>query len=275
MFDIKLLKEKTKFVRIETLKIHKLAPEVRLASSLSPVEIFVCLFYGNILNFNPKTPQEEKRDRFIISKGHGSISMYPILADLGFFNPKELLTVCQNGSFLGGIPDPIIPGYETVNGSLGHGLGVGCGMAIALKVKNSVQNVVVLVGDGELNEGSNWEAIMFAAQKKLDNLTLIVDYNKVSMLDFSKNIINLDSLSKKFDAFEWDVCEVEDGHRIEELYPILKKTIDDRNHRPKVIIVNTIKGKGVPFLETHSLSHILSLKSDDIDLVIEEISNGN
>lgn len=131
MFDVKYLKEKSKFVRCETLKIHKIAPETRVASSLSTIEIFVSLYYGGILNFNPNDPKDDDRDRFIISKGHGSISMYPLLADIGFFDENELNNVCKDGTFLGGIPDPIIPGYETVNGSLGHGLGVGCGIAVA------------------------------------------------------------------------------------------------------------------------------------------------
>ncbi|ADG94577.1 Transketolase domain protein [Arcobacter nitrofigilis DSM 7299] len=275
MHNLNLLKEKSKFIRVETLKIHKLAPETRVASSLSPIEIFVSLYYGNILKYNPKDPRDENRDRFIISKGHGSISMYPLLADIGFFDKNELNNVCKDGSFLGGIPDPIIPGYETVNGSLGHGLGVGSGIAVALKTKQKEENVVVLTGDGELNEGSNWEAIMFAPQQKLDNFTLIVDYNKVSMLDFSKNIINLNSLNAKFEAFNWKVYEVLDGHNIEEVYNTLNEAINNRDNKPKVVIVNTIKGKGVPFLETHALSHILSVKTEDIDTLIEEIENGN
>ena len=275
MNNIKLLKEKSKFIRCETLKIHKIAPETRIASSLSPIEIFVSLYYGKILHYNPKNPKDTDRDRFIVSKGHGSISMYHLLADLGFFDKKELHNVCKDGTFLGGIPDPIIAGYETVNGSLGHGLGVGCGMAIALKTQNKEENVVVLTGDGELNEGSNWEAIMFAAQHNLDNLTLIVDYNRVSMLDSSKNIINLDSLSEKLQAFRWQVYEVEDGHDVAEVYSVLKSAILSREKKPKVIIVNTIKGKGVPFLETHSLSHILSVKPEDIDTLIKEIQNAD
>jgi transketolase len=275
MNKTQLLKEKSKFIRCETLRMHKLAPETRVASSLSPIEIFVSLYYGNILTYNPKDPRDENRDRFIISKGHGSISMYPLLADVGFFDKKELENVCTNGSFLGGIPDPIIPGYETVNGSLGHGLGVGCGISVALKNKQKKQNVVILTGDGELNEGSNWEAIMFAPQHKLDNLTLIVDYNKVSMLDFSKNIINLNSLNDKFEAFNWQVYEIEDGHDVDEVHNTLSEAINSRDNKPKVVIVNTIKGKGVPFLETHSLSHILSVKPDDIDILIKEIQDAN
>lgn len=269
---VKFLKEKRNYVKIQTLKLHKIAQETRVASSLSPVEIFVSLYYGKILNFYPKDIYNDCRDRFIISKGHGSVSMYPILADLGFFSKKELSKICSNGAFLGAIPDPLIHGYETINGSLGHGIGVGSGMAFALKNKNKKENVVVLTGDGELNEGSNWEAIMFAAHHKLDNLMLIVDYNKVSMLDFSENIINLSSLSDKFKAFNWHVAKI-DGHDIKQVYSSLKDTISLRDGKPKVVIANTIKGKGVPFLETHPLSHVLSVKPEEIDQLIMELEN--
>src|SRR5690242_14815836 len=122
------LKEKAVWVRSETLRIHKLAVETRVASSLSCVEVLTALYYGDILNFDPKEKYSEKRDRFVISKGHGSIAMYPILADVGYFDKSELNKVCTEESFLGGIPDPIVPGFETINGSLGHGLGVACGM---------------------------------------------------------------------------------------------------------------------------------------------------
>ena len=275
MHDLKLLVEKAKYLRVETLKIHKSAPETRVASSLSPIEIYVALYYGKILNYNSKNPKDESRDRFIISKGHGSISMYPLLADLGFFNQSELRNVCKKGTFLGAIPDPVIPGYETVNGSLGHGLGVGSGMALALKTKQKNHHVVVLVGDGELNEGSNWEAIMFAQQHLLDNLTLIVDYNKVSMLDFSANIIDLNSLSAKFLAFGWEAYELIDGHNVGEVYKTINMAVKRREKKPKVVIAHTIKGKGVPFLERHSLSHILAVNPDDIDTLIEEITHAN
>lgn len=272
---VNFLKERARFIRMETLKIHKLAPETRIASSLSPIEIFVSLYYGEVLRYNPKNPKDDERDRCIISKGHGSICMYPLLADLGFF-PKELLeNVCRKGSFLGAIPDPIIPGYETINGSLGHGIGVGCGIAIALKHRAKAQNVVVVCGDGELNEGSMWEAIMFASQHGLDNLTLIVDYNKVSMLDFSKNIIDMESLSLKFQAFHWDVYEILNGHHMEEVYPVLNDVIHLRKGAPKVIITHTVKGKGVPFLETNGLSHILSITEEDIDRLIKDLMNAS
>lgn len=264
-----MLKQKAKEVRIQTLKIHQKLPETRIASSLSCVEIFVALYYGGLLRFDPTNPNDEKRDRFIISKGHGSISLYPILADLGFFQKEELERVGKN--FLGSIPDPIIPGYETINGSLGHGLGVGCGVALALQRKKQDQNVVVLVGDGELDEGSIWEAVMFASQHKLQNLTLIIDNNRTSMLDFSKNIIDLSPLAEKLSAFGWECFEVENGHDVDALHQTLKSALNTQSNCPKAVIANTVKGKGIDFMEKSPLSHILSVKSDEVDKYIEEL----
>jgi transketolase len=261
------LKKKASWVRKQTLYIHKIAPETRLASSLSAVEIFTVLYYGKLIKFNPKDIGWENRDRFIISKGHGAISFYPILADLGFF-PKEYLgNVCKPGCILGGIPDAIIPGFETINGSLGHGLGVACGIALALKRKKSKEKVFVLVGDGELYEGSVWEAVMFACEHKLDNLILIVDDNKICMLDFCKNIINLAPLDKKFKAFNWKIKTV-NGHNVCQLYNALKNLKEDKSRHPKVLIANTVKGKGVPRLEGDSLSHIKNLSSNEVDSLI-------
>jgi transketolase len=262
------LKAKAHWVWRETLKIHKIAPETRIASSLSPIEIFVALYYGGVLKFNAKAPLDEARDRFIISKGHGSICFYPILADLGFFDKSELAKVCQEGSFLGGIPDPVIPGYETVNGSLGHGLGVAAGIALAQKRSQKNKDVFVLVGDGELHEGANWEAAMFAAQHQLDNLTLIIDNNKISMLDFTDKIVSHGDLVARFTAFGWDAVSV-DGHDVEGVRDALLKQKEARDGKPKVLVANTIKGHGVPGLENESLSHIFSVKPEKIDELLE------
>ncbi len=264
------LKEKSLWVRKETLDIHRIAQETRLASSLSCVEILVTLYYGKIINHNPKNTKWEQRDRFIISKGHGSISFYPILADLGYFPKEELGRVCKEGTFLGGIPDCIIPGYETTNGSLGHGLGVACGIALALKRRDRKEKVFVLLGDGELYEGSVWEAVMFAREHMLDNLTAIVDDNKICMLDFCRNILNLEPLEDKFRAFQWDVHTV-DGHNVRELHNILLNLRKDERGKPKVLIASTVKGKGVPVLETDPLNHIKNIKPEDIDRVISDL----
>ena len=268
---IEFLKDKALWVRKETLNIHRIAQETRLASSLSCVEILVVLHYGKILSFNPANIKWEERDRFIISKGHGAISFYPILADLGYFSKEELSRVCKEGSFLGGIPDCIIPGFETTNGSLGHGLGVACGMALALERKNRNEKVIVLIGDGELYEGSIWEAVMFAGEHKLDNLILIIDNNKVCMLDYCKNILDLEPLNEKFKVFKWDV-EAVNGHDVNQIYNTLMNLKEERNKRPKVLIANTIKGKGVPSLETDPLSHIKVLKEKEIDTAIAGLS---
>ena len=263
------LRDKAQWVWRETVKIHRRAPETRLASSLSPVEIFVALYYGGILHVNPQNPRDELRDRCIISKGHGSICMYPILADLGFFSMDELQRVCQAGSFLGGIPDPVIPGYETVNGSLGHGLGVGSGIALGLKVKGSTRNVFVVTGDGELHEGANWEAIMFASHHKLDNLHLIIDDNNISMLDHTSKIIDHGSLIEKLSAFGWDCVEVINGHDVLDLQSQLLYLKSQASGRPKALIAHTRKGHGIPYLENMPLCHILNPKPEVLDELLE------
>jgi len=265
------LEIKARWVRRETLLIHKRAPETRVASSLSPVEIFTALYYGGIIRHHPSDPTWEGRDRLIISKGHGSICFYPILADQGYFDRNELERVCQPGSFLGGIPDPIIPGYETVNGSLGHGLGVASGLAIALKAKQNPAHVFVLLGDGELYEGAVWEAIMFAGEHRLGNLTLIIDNNQIALLDFCKNIIDLNPIENKFRAFRWQTVLV-DGHDIAQIHPALREARDRTDATPRVIIANTVKGKGVPGLEGDKLSHIKSVKPEEIDRLVQTLS---
>lgn len=263
------LKKKAHWVWRETLAIHRRAPETRLASSLSSIEIFVALYYGNVLRFDPLDPLAEHRDRCIISKGHGSICMYPILADLGYFSIDELQRVCQRGSFLGGIPDPVIPGYETVNGSLGHGLGVGTGIALGLKRKGSDRSVFVVAGDGELHEGANWEAIMFASQHKLDNLNLIVDDNRISMLGYTDDIVSNGDLLARFSAFGWD-CSTVDGHDVYALRDALREMKDSKAEKPKALIARTLKGHGVPGLENASLSHIINPKPELIDELLEQ-----
>lgn len=268
--EINYLRQKVLWVWKETLAIHRRAPETRLASSLSVIEIFVALYYGGGLKFNALGPLDENRDRCIISKGHGSICMYPILADLGFFALEELNNVCKAGSFLGGIPDPVIPGYETVNGSLGHGLGVATGIALALKTKKSDSNVFVVTGDGELHEGANWEAIMFATHHKLDNLNLIVDNNSISMLDHTDNIISHSGLVDRLTSFGW-ICVEVDGHDIVAVQQEILEQKESKNKKPKAIIAKTLKGHGVPGLENASLSHIMNPKPELIDELLENL----
>ncbi|MFH1684495.1 MAG: transketolase [Candidatus Margulisiibacteriota bacterium] len=266
---LKALIDKADWVRRETLKIHAIAPETRVASSLSCIEVLTCLYYGKVLAFDPSDINWSERDRFIISKAHGSISLYPILADLGFIGREELSKVCQQEARLGCIPDMLIPGYETINGSLGHGLGVACGIALALKRQNRSEKTFVLMGDGELYEGSVWEAVMFAGEHKADNLILIIDRNKACMLDFCDKIIDLEPLETKFEAFKWQVKRV-DGHDIAAVNEALLGLKNSGDHRPKVLIADTTKGKGVPSLESDALSHMRVLKKEEIYSLLGE-----
>lgn len=269
---ISRLAGKAHWVWEETLRLHRRSPETRVASSLSPVEIFVVLYYGGLLRQDPSNPRWDGRDRCIISKGHGSLCMYPILADLGFFPAAELEKICQEGSFLGGIPDPVIPGYETINGSLGHGAGVGSGMALGLKRRGKDQRVYVVTGDGELHEGSNWEAFMFAAQHGLDNLTVIVDNNQISMLGPTDGIVSHRNLAAKFEAFGWAVREVTDGHSVAEIHNALQASKVDTSGKPRALIVNTRKGNKVPGLENAPLSHVTAIKPEVIAHLLGEKS---
>lgn len=270
MESMEFLKDKAKWVKQETLKIHRIAPGIRLASALSCIEILTVLYYGKILNYDPANISWEERDRFIISKAHGSVSFYPVLADLGYFDKKYLGTVGKAGSILGDIPDCSIPGYDTINGSLGHGLGVACGTALALKKKNRREMAFVLSGDGELHEGSVWEAIMFAGHHNLNNLVLVIDNNKICMLDYCSKILNLEPLNAKFENFGWQTIVV-NGHDIEQLYETFSSLKNDKSPRPKVVIANTVKGKGVPRLETDSLCHIKALSTDEIEKLLMEM----
>jgi transketolase len=269
MLSIKELEEKAAWVRKETLKLHMRAPGTRIASSLSDVEIFVSLYYGEILQFDSKNPLWNNRDRLVISKGHGAISLYPILADLGFFEINELNYISTETSFLGNIPDTGIPGFETINGSVGHGLGIACGMALALKKYKSQSKVFILSGDGELNEGSVWEAVAFASFHNLNNIIMIVDNNKMSMLGYQKEILGLEPLEEKLKAFGWYV-ERHPGNNLFKLHAALEKLKNDKKEKPKALIADTIKGKGIPDLEKDVLSHVRVLNRNEIERILEE-----
>ena len=194
--------------------------------------------------------------------------MYPILADLGFFPQDELTKVGRKGGILGAIPDPIIPGYETVNGSLGHGVGVSAGIAMALRLKANPRSVFVVTGDGELHEGANWEAFMFAAHNRLENLNVIVDNNKISMLDHTNRIVDHVCLATKLRAFGW-LCYEADGHDVSAVTDVLLEMKKTLNGAPKILIANTVKGRGVEGLEDVSLSHVLNPSRDVAANILE------
>lgn len=259
---------KANWVRARTMEMHKVAPGIRIASSLSPVEIVTALYYGGLLRQNPADPRDRSRDRFIASKGHGTLCLYPVLADLGFFPMEELQRVGKDGSILSVIPESIVPGVEITSGSLGHGLGVGCGMAIALKRQCNPASVFVLCGDGEMNSGAVWEAVMLAAHHRLDNLVLIIDDNGRSMLGYQNEIMGLDPLAEKLAAFRW-VAEEVDGHDVAAVHATLSRMKQSAEGRPKAVVARTVKGHMVPELETDPLAHVRVLAPETIDRILE------
>jgi transketolase len=225
-----------------------------ISSAVSCVDILIALYYGPVFNYQIGNPKWEDRDRFILSKGHAGVALYPILADLEYFPREELDKMCTPGSLLGGHPGKNIPGIEIGSGSLGYGLGVGCGMATAAKLQRKLWMTYVLMGDGECYEGAVWEAAMFASHNRLNNLVGIIDRNYQSATDFTENIIALEPLSNKWEAFGWDV-QVVNGHNIEELIDTFIKTKSRNNDKPKMVIANTIKGYGIEYMEYNPTWH--------------------
>jgi len=211
------------------------------------------VLYDSWLSFRPNDPNWLNRDRFILSKGHGCLALYSILVDKGFFERSELETFCQSGSLLGGHPEIKIPGVEASTGALGHGLSIGIGRAIGLKMRRSSSRVVVLVGDGEINEGAIWEGILSARKHELSNLTVLVDYNKMQSFGPTNEVIDLEPLGAKWESFGCAVQEV-DGHSVSELEKVLS-TAPFLPDRPSVIICHTVKGKGFSMAERNASWH--------------------
>jgi transketolase len=246
--DSQALKEKAAWVRSQILEMIVSANKGHIGGAFSCTDILVALYYGGILRFYPNNPNWNERDRFILSKGHSCVALYAVLADLGFFSISELNSFCQKGSMLGGHPDRNIPGIEADTGSLGHGLGIAAGLALSAKIDKKDYKTVVLLGDGECHEGSVWEAAMFAGHHQLNNLVAIVDRNQQCVTDFTEDCNRLEPFADKWRAFNWDARDV-NGHSFTELLGVFKDFRSRESPRPLVIIANTIKGKGVSFME--------------------------
>ncbi len=233
-------------------------------------DLVACL-YWKILDINPDLPAWPERDRFILSKGHGAALVYAALAERGFFPVAELDSYCQSGSRLTGHATTGVPGVELSSGSLGHGLPVGCGIALAAKRGKLPFRTFVLLSDGELDEGSNWEAILFAPQHQLDNLVAIVDYNKIQSFGSVKDVLDLDPLGDKFRAFRWAVKEV-DGHNMQELAEVFR-SLPLESGRPTAIIAHTVKGKGVSFMEDQLAWHYKSPTDEQVEIALKELES--
>lgn len=257
-------------IRIHALRMTSIGNSAHIASALSIADILAIL-YGDFMNIDPEDPMHPNRDRFILSKGHAGAAVYAALAETGFFDKDLLETHCQNGSLLcGHVSHKDIPGVEFSTGSLGHGLGVGAGMAFAAKLAKKNHRVIVLLSDGECNEGSIWEAILFSAHHKLNNLIAIVDYNKYQALSSVFDTLNLEPLSDKWKSFGWTVKEI-DGHDHSEIKNTLS-SIETRIQKPFAIIAHTLKGKGVSFMEKDPvLWHYRTAKGDEFNNALSEL----
>ncbi len=227
-----------------------------VGSSMSLIEILRVL-YDHVMRYRPAEPRWPGRDRCILSKGHGCLALYALLADKGFFPKEELATFCRKGSRLGGHPGYGLPGVEAATGALGHGLAIGVGMALAARAQGRDSQVFVVMGDGELGEGSVWEAAMAASKHRLGNLTAIIDYNKIQSAGFVKDILPLEPLADKWRAFGFEVQEV-DGHNIRALnnaLPTIRILRPFSPPPPRVVICHTVKGKGLSFAENDPTWH--------------------
>jgi transketolase len=268
---IEELKGVARLLRMDAVRMMHRSGASHLGSCLSMADVVACL-YWDTLRIKPEDPNWQDRDRFVLSKGHGAALLYAALAQRGFFSVQELDSYCQAGSRLTGHVTSGVPGVEFSAGSLGHGLPVGCGMALAAKREQLPFRIVVLASDGELDEGSTWEGILFAPQHKLDNLLLIVDYNQIQSFGRVKEVLDLEPLADKFRAFRWAVSEV-DGHNMEQLVSIFS-SLPLEAGRPTVVIAHTIKGKGVSFMEDQLAWHYKTPTADQLACALNELEAG-
>lgn len=238
--------------------------------ALSSIDIMTALYF-DVLKVDPHNPQWDERDRFILSKGHSSIGLYSILHLRGFMDKETLMTFRQDNSVLCGHPDMHkVAGVEMSTGSLGHGLSVGAGMALAAKYDRKSHRVFVLMGDGETQEGSVWEAAMFASHHKLDNLVGIVDRNMIQIDGATEDILALEPYKAKWEAFGWHVVEI-DGHDFSQITESLHRAPHNAG-KPTLILANTIKGKGISFMEHNAAWHGGGLKGEHAEIALNEVN---
>ncbi len=266
----KSLDAESKAIRRIIIRMVQEANRGHVGAAFSLVEILRVL-YNEVLQYDAQNPQWFGRDRFILSKGHGCLALYPILAQKGFFPEAELWKFCKSDGILGGHPEHSkIPGIEASTGSLGHGLSIGVGFAINAKYEQANYRTFVVIGDGESNEGTIWEAAMCAAKHKLSNLTVIVDYNKQQSYSSTFEVLDLEPLADKWRSFGFAVLEA-DGHDVEALQSQFAK-LPVAQDKPTVVICHTIKGKGVSFIEGNlSWHHKNKITNDEIQTIQAEL----
>ncbi len=266
--DIVELNKKAKQLRRDILSMLSEAGSGHTGSSLSCVELIFSL-YSYKLRYNAKDPHWEGRDRFILSKGHGCPTLYAVLAHFGFFSKDKLKTLRQIGTLLQGHPQLGLPGLEASTGSLGQGLSIANGMALSAKLDKKDTRVYCILGDGETNEGQVWEAAMTAAHYNLDNLCAMIDYNKLQIDGFLCDVKDMLLLDDKWAAFGWNVIEI-DGHDFAQIFDSLDKA-ETVKGKPTMIIANTIKGKGISFIENKAGWHGIAPKPDELECALKEL----
>jgi transketolase len=268
--DIKELEKTALELRRLALKIIFQAGSGHPGGSFSATDLMTALFFGGILNHDPSNPKDPKRDRFLLSKGHASAIYYSVLARAGYFPESDLESYRKINSqrFLSGHGHPKTPGIEIASGSLGQGLSVAHGIALGTKLDGYSSKTYVILGDGELHEGQIWEAAMSADKFKTNKLIAIVDYNKVAQDSITKDLKDLEPLEEKWKAFNWDVHRI-DGHNMESIMKVLQLPLHPE--KPRVIIADTIKGKGVSFMEGKTAWHGVAPSSKDYEKALKEL----
>ena len=271
MSNIIELKALSLQIRKHAVNMTNVGVSSHIASILSMADI-VAVLYGSVMSYRANEPKWSDRDRFILSKGHAGAGIYAALAESGFMSLEKLKTHYQDGSDLSGhVSHKGIPGVEFSTGSLGHGLPVAAGMALAAKINKNNHNIYVLMGDGECDEGSIWEAALFAPHHKLDNLVVIVDRNKLQSIYSTEDTLSLEPFVDKWQAFGWNVVNV-DGHDHQKLLDAFNSKIKGK---PLCIVAETIKGKGVSFMENNILWHYRSPQGEEYDAAIAELEKAD
>lgn len=239
-----------------------------IGAALSVTDI-IAVLYSDILKYNSERPKDDSRDRVVLSKGHAGIAMYSALAESGFFSVEELDKYYTNGSvYSGHVSHKGIPGVEFSTGSLGHGVSVACGLALAAKIQKKSHRVYAIMGDGECDEGVVWETALVGNQKKLNNFIVIVDHNHMQAMGDCEEVCSLEPLGDKWRSFGWDVIELEDGNDHDQLRDALTKEMGES---PRCIIANTIKGKGISFMENQLLWHYRDPQGEFYEKAVEEL----
>jgi transketolase len=268
-FDVRALEERAARLRGRIVEMCAASRSAHLGSSLSCVDVLTAA-YWHALRIDPKQPADPDRDRFVLSKGHAAMAIYATLAARGFFPEAELETYNKDGGRLAEHPPAnLLPGVEAATGSLGHGLPLGIGMALAARIRGQTYRVFALLSDGENNEGSVWEAAMFAAAQKLERLCVVVDYNKWQATARSNETLQLAPLREKWAAFGWDAHEI-DGHDVS-LIAALLANIPNGSGKPVAFIAHTVKGKGVSFMEDDNYWHYRSPTPEEVVRAHEEL----